>query len=267
MLDLAASPMTLADRWSYPPQAEEQYPSLGGQPGSGMTAVPVAQHLASTADTSMRSRHADSSQPGRPHAESQEHALARQFFPDEFEDAEDPGGVAVQARQQQQETAAQRSTAPTTRRHACSGVHAETVRGLAVSTLTHWRARDTRHIGLLLDADMVFFLPIVRSQPRPLVRVTVKCPCGQRSSHQVVEEGAPAPPIACNTACQRKQRKARLADAFGVDDANAYIAVHDRNRCPRCPADAQQHTSAWRSHASGAGSCSGGWRCIRVAIV
>jgi hypothetical protein len=62
------------------------------------------------------------------------------------------------------------------------------------------------------------------------VRVTVRCPCGQRSSHQVVEEGAPAPPIACNAACKREQRKARLADAFGVDDADAYIAVHDRNR-------------------------------------
>jgi hypothetical protein len=101
-----------------------------------MAAAPAAQHLASTADAGMRARHADSGQAGRPHAESQEHALARQFFPDEFEDAEDHAGEAVPARQQQ-ETAAQRSTTATTRRHACSGVHVETVHGLAVSTLTH----------------------------------------------------------------------------------------------------------------------------------
>lgn len=117
-LDLAASPTLPADVSLCHPQAEEQFPSLGGQPGSGMAAAPAAQHLASAADASVRGRHADSSQPGRPHAESQQHALARQFFPDEFEDVEDPGGGAVQARQQRG-PAAQRSTAPTTRRHAC----------------------------------------------------------------------------------------------------------------------------------------------------
>ena len=78
---------------------------------------------------------------------------------------------------------------------------------------------DSRHAACL------------RSQPKPLVRVTVKCPCGRRSSHQVVEQGAPAPPLGCDAACERERRKARLADAFGVDDPEQYTAVHDRNRC------------------------------------
>lgn len=63
------------------------------------------------------------------------------------------------------------------------------------------------------------------------MRVTVKCPCGRRSSHQVVEQGAPPPPLSCDAGCEREQRKARLADAFGVGDPEAYTAVHDRNRC------------------------------------
>lgn len=70
------------------------------------------------------------------------------------------------------------------------------------------------------------------SQPKPLVRITVKCPCGRRSSHQVVEQGDPPPPLGCDAACEREQRKTRLADAFGVDDPVHYTAVHDRNRCP-----------------------------------
>lgn len=69
-----------------------------------------------------------------------------------------------------------------------------------------------------------------RAQPKPLVRQTVKCPCGRRSSHQVVEQGATAPPLACDAACEREQRRSRLADAFGVDNPEQYTAVHDRNR-------------------------------------
>jgi hypothetical protein len=113
-----------AEARSHLHQAEEQFPSLGGQASSsGGAAPPVAQQLISAADASLLGPQSASSQAGRRHVESEEHALARQFFPDEFED-EGTSASTAQAPQQQQ-AAAPRSSAPSTRR--CCGLRSYTI--------------------------------------------------------------------------------------------------------------------------------------------
>ena len=65
------------------------------------------------------------------------------------------------------------------------------------------------------------------SQPPPLVRVTSRCPCGRRASHQAVPLGTAAPALACDAACAEARRAAALADAFGVD-RRSHVPVFER---------------------------------------
>lgn len=64
-------------------------------------------------------------------------------------------------------------------------------------------------------------------QPPPLVRVTSRCPCGCRASHQAVPLGTAAPALACDAACSEARRAAALADAFGVD-RKTHVSVFER---------------------------------------
>lgn len=70
------------------------------------------------------------------------------------------------------------------------------------------------------------------SRPPPLVKMSVKCPCGRRTSHFVVEEGQQPPQLACDAICQVERRKSALADAFGIpeSDRNSGVSSFDRNR-------------------------------------
>ena len=58
-----------------------------------------------------------------------------------------------------------------------------------------------------------------------LVRRTVRCPCGRRSSNVVLAEGQEPEPLPCTSECQRQQRRARLADAFGIGQPDNYVPV------------------------------------------
>ena len=69
--------------------------------------------------------------------------------------------------------------------------------------------------------------PSSASQPPPLIRVTSRCPCGRRASHQAVPLGTAAPALACDAACSEARRAAALADAFGVD-RKTHVSVFDR---------------------------------------
>ncbi|KAL0029599.1 hypothetical protein WJX79_007267 [Trebouxia sp. C0005] len=74
--------------------------------------------------------------------------------------------------------------------------------------------------------------PRQRREARPLVKVTVKCPCGRKSSHQVVQEGQRAAALRCDAACAQAGRQQQLAGAFGVEDPVHHISSFDRNRTP-----------------------------------
>ncbi len=62
------------------------------------------------------------------------------------------------------------------------------------------------------------------------MKVTVKCPCGRKSSHQVVQEGQRAAALRCDAACVQAGRQQQLAGAFGVEDPAHHISSFDRNR-------------------------------------
>ncbi|GIL90585.1 hypothetical protein Vretifemale_18218 [Volvox reticuliferus] len=62
-----------------------------------------------------------------------------------------------------------------------------------------------------------------------LRKVTVHCPCGNRVEHlalRSVEE------LACDRDCATKQRRAQLADAFGVNIVEGHVPYFDRHRTP-----------------------------------
>lgn len=69
-----------------------------------------------------------------------------------------------------------------------------------------------------------------RRAARPLVKHTLKCPCGRRVSHVVVEEGEAPPALACDGVCQLEGRRARLADAFGVADPARHAGAFQPRR-------------------------------------
>ncbi|KAL0033761.1 hypothetical protein WJX77_004297 [Trebouxia sp. C0004] len=74
--------------------------------------------------------------------------------------------------------------------------------------------------------------PRQRREARPLVKVTVKCPCGRKTSHQVVQEGQRAAALCCDAACVQAGRQQQLAGAFGVEDPAHHVSSFDRNRTP-----------------------------------
>lgn len=65
-------------------------------------------------------------------------------------------------------------------------------------------------------------------RPPPLVKHTVRCPCGRRVTYPVVEEGQTPPPVQCDAVCQLESRRHALADAFGISDPDRHISVFDR---------------------------------------
>ena len=65
---------------------------------------------------------------------------------------------------------------------------------------------------------------------RPLVKVTVKCPCGRKQSHQVVQEGQQPAALPCDAVCVSAGRQQQLAGAFGVEDISHHVSSFDRNR-------------------------------------
>jgi E3 ubiquitin-protein ligase ZNF598 len=67
-----------------------------------------------------------------------------------------------------------------------------------------------------------------RSRLPPLVKHTVRCPCGRRVSYPVVEQGQPVPGIDCDAVCQLEGRRSALADAFGVENPDRHVSVFDR---------------------------------------
>ena len=67
------------------------------------------------------------------------------------------------------------------------------------------------------------------------MKVTVKCPCGRKSSHQVVQEGQRAAALRCDAACVQEGRQQQLAGAFGVEDPAHHISSFDRNRSASIP--------------------------------
>jgi E3 ubiquitin-protein ligase ZNF598 len=65
-------------------------------------------------------------------------------------------------------------------------------------------------------------------RPPPLVKHTVRCPCGRRVTYPVIEEGQPVPTVPCDAVCRLEGRKKNLADAFGVDDPDRHISSFER---------------------------------------
>ena len=63
-----------------------------------------------------------------------------------------------------------------------------------------------------------------------MVKVTVKCPCGRRVSHQVMQEGQRPAALLCDAACIQAGRQQQLAGAFGVEDPSHHVSSFDRNR-------------------------------------
>lgn len=59
--------------------------------------------------------------------------------------------------------------------------------------------------------------PASTSRHKPLVRQEVQCPCGNKRSSVVVEEGAELKPLECDSRCHEKRRAALLSNAFAVD--------------------------------------------------
>ncbi len=80
-------------------------------------------------------------------------------------------------------------------------------------------------------------LVYVCREARPLVKMTVKCPCGRKSSHQVVQEGQRAAAVRCDAACVQAGRQQQLAGAFGVEDPAHHVSSFDRNRSASIPSD------------------------------
>lgn len=74
------------------------------------------------------------------------------------------------------------------------------------------------------------------SVPPPLVRQTVRCPCGRRSSHLVLQKGQQPQPLQCDRTCDMTARRNRLADAFGVADPDNYTSAQDRPKVTYSPA-------------------------------
>ena len=70
--------------------------------------------------------------------------------------------------------------------------------------------------------------PSSSRRPPPLVKHTVKCPCGRRVTYPVIEEGKEVPPLECDAVCRLEGRRRALADAFGVDDPQHHVSVFDR---------------------------------------
>ena len=58
-----------------------------------------------------------------------------------------------------------------------------------------------------------------------LVRRKAVCPCGLRISSVVLAEGQEVQPLACTLECKKQERRARLADAFGVGPPEHYVPV------------------------------------------
>lgn len=67
-----------------------------------------------------------------------------------------------------------------------------------------------------------------RQRPPPLVKHTVRCPCGRRVTYPVVEEGQPVPGLECDAVCHLEGRRRTLADAFGVTDPEKHVSSFDR---------------------------------------
>jgi len=67
-----------------------------------------------------------------------------------------------------------------------------------------------------------------RRRPPPLVKHTIRCPCGRRVTYPVIEEGKPVPAVSCDAVCRLEGRKKTLAEAFGVEDPDRYISSLER---------------------------------------
>ncbi|KAL4520222.1 hypothetical protein Ndes2437B_g04625 [Nannochloris sp. 'desiccata'] len=65
-------------------------------------------------------------------------------------------------------------------------------------------------------------------RPPPLVKHTVRCPCGRRVTYPVIEDGQPVPTVSCDAVCRLEGRKKTLADAFGVEDPDRHISSFER---------------------------------------
>ena len=78
-------------------------------------------------------------------------------------------------------------------------------------------------------------LVYVCREARPLVKMTVKCPCGRKSSHQVVQEGQRAAAVRCDAACVQAGRQQQLAGAFSVENPAHHISSFNRNRSASYP--------------------------------
>lgn len=93
-----------------------------------------------------------------------------------------------------------------------------------------------------------------RRQARPLVKVTVKCPCGRKSSHQVVQEGQQAAALRCDAACLQAGRQQQLAAAFRVEDPAHHVSSFDRNRSVRAQSACTALTACYCHVADGIAS-------------
>jgi hypothetical protein len=71
-----------------------------------------------------------------------------------------------------------------------------------------------------------------QQQQQQLVKATAKCPCGRRQLHTAVRVGEVPVPLKCDRECEKQQRKATLASAFGVEDADSHAAYWDKHRTP-----------------------------------
>ena len=92
----------------------------------------------------------------------------------------------------------------------------------------------------------------VRSSAMPaLVRRTVRCPCGRRSSNVVLAQGQEPLPLLCTAECERQKRAARLANAFGVSNPDNYVPVQVQNTAKhfaRCRAFTGSTNNCQRMH-------------------
>lgn len=63
--------------------------------------------------------------------------------------------------------------------------------------------------------------------------------------HPVVPQGNEPPPLLCDSTCEATQRRAQLANAFGIADPDSHVAVADRSRIvthsPELLAYAREH--------------------------
>lgn len=65
-------------------------------------------------------------------------------------------------------------------------------------------------------------------RPPPLIKHTIRCPCGRRVTYPVIEEGQEVPILECDAVCRLEGRRRELADAFGVEDPHHHVSVFDR---------------------------------------